>query len=71
MEKDDIDECPGMTGSVQQVSAATIQSLGCTTAMGIDDNEGKGKHLLQLCFYVYYCFSLTNKTIFCLSIILR
>jgi hypothetical protein len=71
MEKDDIDECPGMTGSVKQVSAAMIQSLGSTTAMGKDDNKGKGKHLLQLCFYIYYCFLLTNKTIFCFPIILR
>jgi hypothetical protein len=40
MEKDDIDKCPGMTGSVQQVSAAMIQSLGSTTAMEKDDNKG-------------------------------
>jgi hypothetical protein len=71
MEKDDIDKGPGMTGSVQQVSAATIQSLGSTTAMGKDDNKGKGKHSLQFCFYIYYCFLVTNKTIFFFPIILR
>jgi hypothetical protein len=71
MEKDDIDEGPGMTGSVQQVSAALIQSLGSTTAMGKDDNKGKGKHLLRFCFDMYYCFLVTNKTIFFFPIILR
>jgi hypothetical protein len=50
MEKDDIGEGPGMMGSVQQVSAATIQSPGSTTtekdtdiAMEKDDiGEGPG-----------------------------
>jgi hypothetical protein len=71
MEKDDIGEGPGMMGSVQQVSAATIQSLGSTTAMGKDDNKGEGKHFFRFCFYTYYCFLVTNETIFFFPIILR
>jgi hypothetical protein len=71
MEKDDIGEGPGMTGSVQQVSAVTIQSPGSTTAMGKDDNNGEGKAFLSICCDIYYCFLVIMKTIFFFPIILR
>jgi hypothetical protein len=48
MEKDDIGKGPGMTGSVQQVSAVRIQSPGSTTAMEKDDNNGEGKVFLSV-----------------------
>jgi hypothetical protein len=42
MEKDDIGKGPGMTGTVQQVSAVRKQSPGSTTAMEKDNNNGEG-----------------------------
>ncbi len=48
MEKDDIGEGSGMTGSGQQVSAVMMQSPGSTTAMGKDDNNGEGKAFLSI-----------------------